>query len=176
MTGVVPGALRSTIRGAGASAFGTLAMDVVLYRRYRRDGGDVAFAGWETSDGLTSWEAAPAPALVARKLLEGGLRREVPTRFARVLNNATHWAFGMAAGAGYGLLAGSGRPPKVWLGVPFGAAVWAEGYIVLPLLGVYEPIWRYDLRTLAKDLSAHIVFGTATAAAFHVLSRAPERR
>jgi hypothetical protein len=41
---------------------------------------------------------------------------------------------------------------------------------VLPLLGVYEPIWKYDLGTLEQDLSAHLVFGTATAAAFGVLA------
>ena len=33
----------------------------------------------------------------------------------------------------------------------------------LPKLGVYRPIWEYDLETLGKDLSAHLVFGTATA-------------
>jgi hypothetical protein len=55
-------------------------------------------------------------------------------------------------------------------GLPFGAAVWASGYVVLPLLGVYEPIWKYDLETLGKDLSAHLVFGTATAAAFSLLA------
>ena len=49
---------------------------------------------------------------------------------------------------------------------PFGAAVWAGGYVVLPLLGVYKPIWKYDLKTLGKDLGAHLVFGTATAATF----------
>ena len=54
----------------------------------------------------------------------------------------------------------------MWYGVPFGAAVWAGGYVVLPLLGVYKPIWKYDFETLRKDLSAHLVFGTATAAAF----------
>ena len=54
--------------------------------------------------------------------------------------------------------------PTCWYGLPFGAAVWAGGYVVLPLLGVYKPIWKYDLETLEKDLSAHLVFGTATAA------------
>ena len=58
----------------------------------------------------------------------------------------------------------------MWYGLPFGAAVWATGYVVLPLLGVYEPIWKYDLETLGKDLSAHLVFGTATAAAFRLLA------
>ena len=31
------------------------------------------------------------------------LKREVSPRYARLLNNATHWGFGLAAGAGYGL-------------------------------------------------------------------------
>ena len=65
--------------------------------------------------------------------------------------------------------AGSRRKPAVWLGLPFGAAVWASGYAVLPQFGVYEPIWKYDVETLAKDLSAHLVFGSATAAAFRLL-------
>ena len=92
-------------------------------------------------------------------------------RYARLLNNATHWGFGLATGAGYGLLLGPRRQPKLWYGPPFGAAVWASGYVVLPLLGVYQPIWKYDLETLAKDLRAHLVFGTATAAAFCLLAR-----
>ena len=59
----------------------------------------------------------------------------------------------------------------LWLGLPFGAAVWLSGYVVLPELGVYEPIWKYDLETLRKDLTAHLVFGTATAAVFRLLTK-----
>jgi len=164
-------AVGATVRGVAASAPGTLVMDASLYRRYRHDGGSAAFAGWESSEGLTSWADAPAPALVAKRLLEGALKRELSPRYARLLNNATHWGFGLAAGAGYGLSLGSRRKPKVRYGPPFGAAVWASGYVVLPLLGVYKPIWKYDLKTLGKDLSAHLVFGTATAAAFRLLTR-----
>jgi hypothetical protein len=165
-------AVGATVRGVAASAPGTLAMDASLYRQYRHDGGSAAFPGWESSEGLTSWEDAPAPALVAKQLLEGALKRELSPRYARFLNNATHWGFGLAAGAGYGLILGSRRrTPKLWYGLPFGAAVWASGYVVLPLLGVYKPIWKYDLKTLAKDLSAHVVFGTATAGAFALLAR-----
>ena len=51
------------LRGVTASAFGTLAMDASLYRGYRRDGGNADFPGWESSEGLVSWEDAPAPAL-----------------------------------------------------------------------------------------------------------------
>ncbi|HEY6778800.1 MAG TPA: DUF1440 domain-containing protein [Thermoleophilaceae bacterium] len=162
--------LGATVRGVAAAAPGTLAMDASLYRHYRRDGGNAAFPGWESSEGLASWENAPGPALAAKVLLEGVFKREISPRYARLLNNATHWGFGLAAGAAYGLLIGSRRRTKVWYGLPFGAAVWANGYVVLPQLGVYKPIWKYDLETLAKDLSAHLVFGTATAAAYSILT------
>ena len=104
------------IHGVAAGALGTVAMDGTLYWRYRRGGGDVAFPAWESSAGLESWGDAPAPALAAKRFLDRVLKREVPPRYARSLNNATHWGFGLATGAGYGLLAGSRRKPKVWLG------------------------------------------------------------
>ena len=166
------GALRSITSGVAASAVGTLAMDTWLYRDYRHDGGETGFAAWESSEGTVSFEDAPAPAKAAKKILEAVLKREVPPRYARALNNLTHWGFGLAAGAGYGLLMSSGRKPRIAYGPPFGAAVWANGYVVLPLLGVYEPIWRYDLQTLGKDLRAHLVFGTTTAAAFCLIHAA----
>jgi hypothetical protein len=155
--------------GVDAGALGTLAMDALLYRRYRHAGGQAAFLTWESSEGVDTWDAAPAPALVAKRLLERALKRDVAPRYARLLNNATHWGFGLTSGAGYGLLA-RWRNPRVWYGLPFGAAVWATGYAVLPQLGVYEQIWKYDLRTLEKDLSAHLVYGTATATAFSILT------
>lgn len=157
------------LRGLAAGALGTSAMDLWLYWRYRYDGGNAPFVGWESSEGLTSWEDAPAPAVVAKRLLERVIPHEVSPRYARLLNNATHWGFGLVCGMGYGLLVGP-RKPRVWYGLPFGTAVWATGYAVLPLLGAYEPIWKYDLQTLEKDLSAHLVFGTATAAAVPILT------
>jgi hypothetical protein len=169
-------ALDSILRGVAASALGTLAMDGLLYRRYRHAGGHAAFPAWESSEGLVSWENAPAPARVAKRFLEDALGHDVSPRYARVLNNATHWGFGLATGAGYGLLVGSRQKPKLWYGLPFGAGVWASGYVVFPLLGVYEPIWKYDLETLGNDLSAHLVFGTATAAGFRLLRHGEVRQ
>ena len=171
-TDLARGSTGSIIRGVAASAVGTLAMDASLYRSYRQDGGNAGFPGWESSEGLASWENAPAPSLVAERLLERVLGHEVSPRYARLLNNATHWGFGLATGAAYGLLFGSRRKPKAWFGLPFGAAVWAGGYVVLPQLGVYEPIWKYDRKTLGKDLGAHLVFGTVTATAFRFLAHA----
>ncbi len=161
--------MSAILRGVVASAVGTFAMDAFLYRRYRRAGGAEPFRAWESSEGLVSWENAPAPARVGRRFIEGALGRDVPTRYVRLLNNATHWGFGLCAGAGYGLVVRSGKS-KLWYGLPFGAAVWGSGYVVLPQLGIYEQIWEYDLETLRKDLTAHLVFGTATAAAFMLLT------
>jgi hypothetical protein len=163
--------VRSIACGVAASALGTLAMDALLYRRYRHDGGESGFAAWETSAGLASWDDAPAPAKVGKKMVEAVTRHELSPRHARAVNNVTHWGYGLFAGAQYGVVAGSLlRAPKVRYGLPFGASVWAAGYAVLPVLGVYRPIWEYDLETLGKDLSAHLVFGTATAGAFQALA------
>jgi hypothetical protein len=38
-------------------------------------------------------------------------------------------------------------------------------------MGIYEPMWRYDKKTLAKDLGAHLRFGVVTAAADRLLER-----
>lgn len=105
--------------------------------------------------------------------LQRAIRRDLSPSHARALNNLTHWVYGAAAGAPYGL-ATRHRKSKLRYGLPFGAGVWASGYAVLPALGVYRPIWEYDLQTLGKDLEAHIVFGVATAGAFRALSN--ERR
>jgi hypothetical protein len=165
------GLARLATRGVAASALGTLAMDGVLYRRYRRAGGESAFGPWETSAGLESWDDAPAPAKVGKQLIEAVTRRELSPRHARTVNNITHWGYGLFAGAQYGVLAGTLlRSPRLRDGLPFGAGVWATGYAVLPAFGVYRPIWEYDLVTLGKDLAAHLVFGTATAGAFLALA------
>jgi hypothetical protein len=42
-------------------------------------------------------------------------------------------------------------------------------------LSLYKAIWKYDLETLRKDLSAHLVFGTSTAAAFRLLPHGHEK-
>jgi hypothetical protein len=160
---------RAAARGVAASALGTLAMDLFLYRRYRREGGESGFGAWESSSGLESWDDAPAPAKVGKRMVETVTRRELSPRWARTVNNLTHWGYGMSAGAPFGVAASVVGSAPVLSGLPFGAGVWASGYVVLPVLGVYRPIWEYDLETLGKDLGAHLVFGLSTAAAFRVL-------
>jgi hypothetical protein len=161
--------LGAVVRGLVAGAIGTAAMDAYLFARYRRGGGETGFPDWELSAGIKTWEDAPAPAHVGKRLVEGLFQVELPPQRAPLVNNVTHWGFGIASGAGYGLVAGSLPRPRVRYGLPFGAAVWTGGYVVLPLAKLYEPIWKYDVKTLANDLSAHLVYGLATATAWRFL-------
>jgi hypothetical protein len=164
-----PTPINAVVRGLVAAAVGTAAMDTLLFARYRRGGGETRFVDWEFSAGLDSWEDAPAPAHVGKRLVEGLFAIELPPQRARLVNNVTHWAFGILNGAAYGLVAGSLPTSRVSYGLPFGAAVWANGYVVLPVAKLYEPIWKYDVKTLANDLSAHLVYGLATATAWRLL-------
>jgi hypothetical protein len=163
--------LGAILRGLIAGAVGTAAMDVVWYLRYRRGGGKAKFLDWELSTDLTSWDKAPAPALVGKRIVEGYTGRPLPPERAAFMNNFMHWAYGIGWGTAYGILAGSLPRRSIALGAPFGAIVWATGYVVLPQAGVYKPIWEYDPKTLWKDLSAHLAFGLGTATTFALLSR-----
>jgi hypothetical protein len=158
-------------RGLVAGTVGTAAMDAYLFALYRRGGGNNSFPSWELSADVTSWEQAPAPAQVGKRLVEGVFQIELPPGSARLVNNVTHWGYGILSGAAYGIVAESLPEPRVVYGLPFGATVWGSSYVVLPAAGLYEPIWKYDVKTLAKDLSAHLVYGLATAAGFRLLSR-----
>jgi len=145
-------------------------MDLVLFARYRRGGGKSHFREWESSAEIQSWDQAPAPAQVGKRLVEGVFQRQLPEQRAPLVNNLTHWGYGILGGAQYGLLAGSVPAPRIWFGLPFGAGVWAAGYVVLPAAKLYQPIWEYDVGTLAKDLGAHLVYGLTTAVVFTKLS------
>jgi hypothetical protein len=167
--------LAAVARGLVAGAAGTAAMDALWFTRYRRGGGTSTFADWEFSSGLSDWNEAPAPAQVGKRLVEGLFERTLPPQRAALTSNITHWAYGMLGGVQYGIVAESLRVPRIRYGVPFGATVWAAGYAVLPAAKLYKPIWQYDRTTLAKDLSAHLVYGLGSAAALRVLSASIRR-
>jgi uncharacterized membrane protein YagU involved in acid resistance len=107
---------------------------------------------------------------MGRKIIEAVTGRDVPVERAVALSNVMHWAYGVSGTVAYGLLVRAFGPRRpLWQGPAFGAALWSSDYITLPLAGVYEPIWKYDLPTLYEDLSAHLLFGTAADAALRLL-------
>ena len=161
--------LAAVAAGLLAGAVGTVSMDAVRYVRYRRAGGKDSPLAWEFAP-VDSWDKAPDPGQVGKRVIEGFTQRELPDRWAWLTSTFMHWSYGSAWGALYGIVDGSLRRPHALYGVPFGAAVWATGYVVLPEGGLYKPIWKYDVKTLASDLSAHLAYGAGTGAAFWLLT------
>ncbi len=161
--------LGAILRGAFAGAVGVAAMDAVLYARYRRAGGESPPLEWEFG-GESSWEAVTAPAQVGRRLYEGFTQSELPARRARLTNNLMHWGYGIGWATGYGMLAGTSDRPRVIWGPAFGASVWLSSYVLMPVAGLYKPIWQYDGMALWKDLTAHLAYGTTVAGVFRILA------
>jgi hypothetical protein len=163
--------LGAVVRGAAAGAVGTIAMDLLWFRRYQRNGGNSGFLEWESSAGLNSWDDAPAPAQFGRRLIQVVFQRELPPERARLVNAIVHGATGVGWGATFGLVTGSFPTRRSWHGLMLGTGVWVQSYAVLVPAKLYKPMWEYDAETLWKDLSAHLVYGLATATAFRVLAR-----
>ena len=151
--------LGSVVRGAAAGAVATAAMDLVWYRRYRRDGGDRPFATWELSTTATGFDDdAPAPARVGKRLADlVGI--ELGDDAVAATNNVVHWSTGIGWGKVAGLAAAALPLPALAVGTGTGVTAWASSYAILGPLGIYRPITEYDRATLWKDLSAHLVFG-----------------
>jgi hypothetical protein len=118
------------------------------------------------------WSDAPAPAQVAKKAADAiGQGRRFTREDVPLLTNAMHWLYGVSWGVFYGLGAGRAHPDPVGGGIAFGTGVWGASYAELVPLGVYEPPWKYPPKVLALDLSYHLVYGMAVAAAYAALDR-----
>jgi hypothetical protein len=162
--------LRHLTTGAVAGAVGTVAMDLLLYRRYRANGGKDGAWRWESAEGVTTWEQASAPGRLGEKVERLLMGHQPPDRWARPTTNLVHWATGAGWGLQYAALTSQRSRHRTLLALGLGPVAWLTSYAVLPLAKVYEPIWKYDARTLGQDLSAHLVYGLATSAAFAALS------
>jgi hypothetical protein len=161
---------RRLAAGVLSGAVGTAAMDLLLYRRYRRAGGDDSAWRWESAEGVTNWDAASAPGQLGRKVVQLVTRLPPPDRWARPTTNTVHWMTGVAWGLQYAVLTALPSRHPLLRAAVLGPAAWLSGYVVLPLAGVYRPIWKYDGATLVQDLSAHLVYGATTTAAFAALT------
>jgi hypothetical protein len=155
--------------GLAAGVIGTVCMDTVRFLRQRRSGGERNFLRWEFAP-VRTWKEAPEPGIVAKRVIEGFTQRELPDAAAWPISTFMHWSYGASWAALYGVFDGSTRKSHLFYGAPFGALVWISGYVVLPIGGLYEPIWKYDSSTLRHDLQAHLAFGVGSATAFKLLT------
>lgn len=189
-----PTVVAAVLRGALAGAAGTAAMDAFWQARQLlrpaeaggdppRVGSPAPFRGdsdaegveeapwWEEVAGEGQWSGAPAPAQVGKRVYEGVTQRTLEARFARLTNAVVHWGYGMWWGGLFGLAALPRRRTHPALGLLFGATVWGSSYLLLPVTGLYRPVWKYPPAELVPDLAAHLIYGAGTAMAFAVLSR-----
>ena len=162
--------IRYLVVGALAGAAGTAAMDLLLYRRYRRGGGKESLWQWEFAGDVTNWDQASAPGNSGRRWSASSPGQQPPDSWARTTTNLVHWATGIGWGVQYGALASATSRLPLLRALALGPTAWLASYAILPLAKVYKPIWEYDAQTLGDDLSAHLVFGTATSTAFKLLS------
>lgn len=113
------------------------------------------------------------PELVVRgfeRKLTGRTRLDRHAR--RVATMPAHYAYGAAAGVGYGLLrAGAAGASPALLGMLWGAAIWAASYQGwLPAAGITPATTDRPPAERITPIAAHLVFGLATAYAFEALS------
>jgi hypothetical protein len=162
--------IRHVLAGAVAGAFGTLAMDLLWYRRYRAGGGTQPFTAWETSEGVDGYENAPAPARTAKAVADI-VGVTLPDSSARTVNNLVHWVTGIGWGKAYGTASTALGTSTPLLGPVTGVVAWSTSYVVLPQLGVYKPIGEYDRAVLVQDLTAHLVYGSVMGVTYRLLTR-----
>src|SRR5437016_4595029 len=121
---------------------------------------------WETSESVGKWDDASAPGQIGRKVAHAVLGHDLPDEWARPITNLVHWSTGVGWGVQYALISELTGRINWRKGLAFGTVVWLTDYIVLPLPDVYKPIWQYDVKTLAKDLTAHLVYGATLGLSF----------
>ena len=107
--------------------------------------------------------------MIGRRIARDVLHRDLPDSAAAATTTVVHWATGVQWGAAYGIVAA--KRPGIRSGVALGLVACSTSYVVLPLLGLYKPIWEYDAKALSQDYSAHVLFGALTGAAFWSLTR-----
>ena len=119
--------------------------------------------------GITGGEESETPAKVGEKIL-GALGVKVRKEQRPALNTAMHALYGTSWGLPFGVLFGRGGPTGPAKGLVFGLNVWLASLVELPALGVAPPPWKQPPAALAQDLAFHLVYGTATAAAYEAFT------
>jgi uncharacterized membrane protein YagU involved in acid resistance len=138
--------------GAIAGFVGTMAMTGAMRRMHRR---------------LPDEERYP---LTPREIVDSGSKQlglPVAGEVAKDVTTAAHFAYGAAMGA---LVAAMNPDPKKRTGAAAGMAVWIASYMGwIPAVGNLEPATRHPARRNALMIAAHLVWGSATAAAIREL-------
>jgi hypothetical protein len=143
--------LKTVAKGVAAGVAGTAAMTVssTIEQHLRRR------------------PPSTAPADAAAKVLH---IKEFPSDEAKnTFANVVHWGYGTAWGVNRALLSRL-VSPRVASTAHLGA-LWASEQVMLPALEVAPPITVWGGKEIAIDAWHHLVYATATTAAYEALAR-----
>lgn len=112
--------------------------------------------------------ASSAPAQAAAKVL--GVEPVDEASEAR-FSNMVHWGYGISWGSVRGLLAATGISGPRATAAHF-AAVWGSEQVMLPVLEVSPPLWKFGAKEAAIDAFHHLVYAAATGIAYSLLDHA----
>ena len=115
---------------------------------------------------LRGREGSTAPADAAGKVL--GVQPRDPAGQAR-FSNVVHWSYGTGWGAIRGLIGAAGISGTRAAGLHF-AVIWPGAMVMLPALGVAPPPWKWGAVELGVDATHHLVYASATSAAYVAIS------
>jgi len=116
---------------------------------------------------LRGRDASTAPADATAKVL--GIELFTDDAAKNRFSNLVHWGYGTGWGVAHGLLDLAGLPPAQATTAHF-AAIWGNETVMLPMLDVAPPIYRWGMKEVAIDVFHHAVYATATAVAYEALS------
>jgi hypothetical protein len=143
--------LKTVAKGVAAGVAGTAAMTVSSTIEQK----------------LRGRPGSTAPADAAAKVLQ---IKEFPSDEAKnTFSNAVHWGYGTAWGVNRALLSRF-VSPRVASPAHLGA-LWVSEQVMLPALEVAPPITVWGGKEIAIDAWHHLVYATATSAAYEALDR-----
>jgi hypothetical protein len=77
------------------------------------------------------------------------------------LSNIIHWTYGTSWGVPRGMLAELNATGTAGTGVHF-AAVWGTELIMLPSMGISEPITKWKPKAIGQDVLFHAIYAVTT--------------
>jgi putative membrane protein len=100
---------------------------------------------------------------VAAAVSENVLDHTLTRREKKAAAPVVHYIFGTAVGAAYGVAAETIPAVRTGFGSLFGAAVWLGAHvIVVPALGLAEPVTKSPMTQEAGEFGAHLIYGTVS--------------
>lgn len=99
----------------------------------------------------------------ASAISRGLFGHELTAQEKKIAGPVMHYAFGASMASIYGVVAEAAPAARAGWGLAFGAAVWLGAHVIMvPALGLSEPITESTPGKEASEFGAHLVYGAVT--------------